>query len=284
MRLLLAIATATVLTSVAATPASTSPAAPAPGLASTTSHYVSMGDSYTAGATILPVDLRYPLCHPSLVNYPHLLAEHISTVPDSALSSFDDMSCAGNTTADLAGGLTPQYRALRPDTDLVTLGIGGNDIGLLGYAVACLVHLCPDDPGTGGPAPEATPAPEDMADRYAGIVRDVRDRSPHARVVLVGYPTTIRAGGCPGVQPVGSAAADRIRDRVTRLNDAMRSAAEHTGAEFADLEGPSHGHDACAPPETRWVEGVVPTGGSAPLHPTRLGHAAFAEQIAALLE
>ena len=104
--------------------------APAQAGAASFHKYVALGDSYTAvGDLLQPSD--GPLgCFRSTVNFPHDLA--------SALHVADlvDASCGGAVTSDMTGpqsvigGTNPaQFDSLTPDTDLVTVGIGGNDIG-----------------------------------------------------------------------------------------------------------------------------------------------------------
>ncbi len=105
-----------------------------------TGPYVALGDSYTAGP-LVPTPTGNPiLCGRSTNNYPQDVRRAIGP------SAFTDASCSSATTADmtqpqsLQGGLQtapPQFDALRSDDALVTLGIGGNDAGLIGVAEEC---------------------------------------------------------------------------------------------------------------------------------------------------
>jgi lysophospholipase L1-like esterase len=59
--------------------------------------------------------------------------------------SFADVTCSSATTADIGsrsqqtsqGPVPPQIAAIHPDTDLVTVTIGGNDIGISADAAQC---------------------------------------------------------------------------------------------------------------------------------------------------
>lgn len=112
----------------------------APAALAATGPYVALGDSYTAGP-LVPTPTGSPiLCGRSTNNYPQDVRR--ATGP----SSFTDASCSSATTADmtqpqsLQGGLQsapPQFDALRSNDALVTLGIGGNDAGLIGVAEEC---------------------------------------------------------------------------------------------------------------------------------------------------
>src|SRR5918996_3708747 len=99
--------------------------------------YVSLGDSYVAGPFIPNPTL--PLgCLKSSNNYPHLAAGGIG-VP------LRDPSCSGARTdhmtqpqnVDPDGPNPPQFNSLAADTTVVSLTIGGNDIGLSGIIEKC---------------------------------------------------------------------------------------------------------------------------------------------------
>jgi hypothetical protein len=104
-----------------------------------TGPYVSLGDSYTA-APLVPNPTGNPIgCGRSTNNYPSDVARALT------LSPFTDASCSSATTADMTrsqsvpfGGTNPpQFNALAPGDSLVTLGIGGNDAGLISVAEEC---------------------------------------------------------------------------------------------------------------------------------------------------
>src|SRR5690606_21275597 len=101
-------------------------------------HYVALGDSYTAApGTGEPVGTPRG-CGRSDNNYPRLLADRL------APESFTDVSCGGATTEHLTapqrtpdGTNPPQLDAVTPKTTLVTVGIGGNDVGFVELANRC---------------------------------------------------------------------------------------------------------------------------------------------------
>lgn len=103
--------------------------------------YVALGDSYTAGPYI-PHQTGTPLgCSRSDHNYPSVVAAELQLDP----AEFQDMSCGGATIADLTqeqstddGTYPAQLSALSADTRLVTLGIGGNDIGFSSLVTQCV--------------------------------------------------------------------------------------------------------------------------------------------------
>ena len=80
--------------------------------------YVALGDSYTAGP-LIPVTQVANGCFRSTNNYPSLVARAL------AVPTFVDVSCSGAQTKDMTTGqlpgVAPQFDALTPDTDLVSV-------------------------------------------------------------------------------------------------------------------------------------------------------------------
>jgi lysophospholipase L1-like esterase len=92
--------------------------------------YVALGSSYAAGVGLGPRAPGSPwLCGRSGNGYPQQLARLMGL-------SLSDMSCGGGTVENvLKGGqffMGPQIDAIGPDTKLVTLTAGGNDINYVG--------------------------------------------------------------------------------------------------------------------------------------------------------
>lgn len=250
-------------------------------------HYVALGDSYTAGP-LIPHHTGHPaLCLRSDHNYPSLVADRIDA------ASFTDASCSGATTDDMtsaqnlgAGANAPQFDALKPDTTLVTLGIGGNDIGFGSIVVTCGT-LSVGDPGgapckkkyTAGGSDQIADAIADTGPKITRALAGIRKRSPHARVVVVGYPRILPATG-PGCWPLVPIAAGDVRylaKEEKRLNGMLADRAHDAGAAYA--VNYKAGHDLCEAPSDKWVEGVIPTMPAAPIHPNADGMRAVAGAV-----
>jgi hypothetical protein len=243
--------------------------------------YVAMGDSYAAGSLVLPAK-ELLTCARSAVNYASLIAQQVNP------ATFRDVTCGGATTTHFAnpqpgivlGTAAPQYDALSADTTLVSVGIGGNDIGLVGLAVSC-VNLLPQGLGksckatnTAGGVDKLAQKIDAFAPTYGTVIEQIRARAPHAKILMVGYPTGIKKGGCWPVVPVWSQDADYLQAALTRLNVRMAEQATAHGATYVDLATPSVGHDMCKSAGTRWIEGLIPsvtTNGLVPLHPNAAG-------------
>jgi lysophospholipase L1-like esterase len=251
------------------------------------SGYVAMGDSYTAGPGI-PTQLPEPPgCGRSDQNYPHRVAVALG-------EPLRDVSCSGAGTAHLtapqpvAGGTNPsQLDALDRNTAVVTLGIGGNDIGF-GEIVESCVSLLPfgspcRDRYVGPAGDEISRRIAATGPRVAAALAEVRRRSPRARVYVVGYPAILPGGdvGCWPLLPFAFGDVGWLRDKEKELNAMLASTAAAGGATYVDTYGPSGGHSACALPGDRWVEPVVPASPADRVHPNARGMEGIAEAVLA---
>lgn len=255
--------------------------------------YVSLGDSYTS-APLVPYPTGNPIgCGRSTDNYPSDVARVI------APSSFTDVSCASATTADMlspqsvpfGGTNPPQFNALGAADTLVTVGIGGNDAGLIGVAEECakLDALWPFgtncknhyDP-SGNPANDPNVAAINATGpKVAAVLAGIHSRSPQARVLIVGYPDglPVNGGSCWPTVPFSSGDITYFNSLETRLNSVISTAAGANTATFVDTFQSSIGHDACQAPGTAWVNGIVPTSVAYPLHPNQAGEQNMANQV-----
>ncbi len=239
--------------------------------------YVAMGDSYTAGP-LIPNQLPDPPgCWRSDHNYPHLVAGVRASV-------LRDRSCSGADTVDLSsaqpvhgGSNPPQLDALDAAVGIVSLQIGGNDIGFSEILRRCVALLPLGTPCrdlyTGGGVDEISRRIAATAPKVAAALNEIARRSPQARVFVVGYPAILPEvqPGCWPVMPFTPGDAPYLRDKEKELNTMLAAQAAAAGVSSVDVYGPSLGHDACQLPGIRWVEPVVPLSPAAPVHPNALG-------------
>lgn len=256
-------------------------------------HYVALGDSFTAGPFV-PVQRLDPLgCFRSTGNYPSILAARLG------VAEFTDVSCSGAVTESMTApqpvllAANPmQFDALRPDTDLVTVGIVGNDIGFVDIYFTCAQLSFTDPAGdpcrrqiTADGIDEASARIDEAAPKLAAVLQGIRERSPDATVVLVGYLRILPPeGGCFPIVPIARgdvAYLDGIQQQLTAM---MAKQAEDNGALFVDSYAGSLGRDTCQGPFTRWVEGVFPTQPAFPVHPNASGMRAVSDLTLTTLE
>ena len=258
--------------------------------------YVALGDSYTSGP-LIPVQHGDPIdCGRSDHNYPSLIAAAFSP------STFVDVSCGSAQTKHMtepqtglpAGGTNPpQFDALRPDATLVTVGIGGNDAGLVGVAEECAQLGLTDPNGTAcrdryAPSGKDTVQAKIEATRpkIDGVLQGIHKRSPLARVAIVGYPNVLPIDGTNCYSPNVPLSPDDVKyidGLIRRINTMIRQEAATNDAEFIDTYDDTIGHDVCKLPTVRWFEGLVPTEPAFPLHPNGKGEASMARSAIKVL-
>ena len=257
--------------------------------------YVALGDSYTA-APLVPNQHGTPIdCGRSDHNYPSLVAAAFG------VASFADASCSSAETRHMtepqtglpAGGTNPpQFNALRPDATLVTVGIGGNDAGLVGVAQMCAQlgatnptgTACRDHYAPGGNDTVAAKI-DQTGPRIAAVLRSIHRASPLARVGIVGYPDVLpqNGGSCYPTVPLSPDDIRYLDSLIRRLNGVMAGQAALNDAEFVDTYDDSRGHDVCTLPPERWYEGLIPTEPAYPLHPNAKGEASMARSAIKVL-
>jgi lysophospholipase L1-like esterase len=246
--------------------------------------YVAMGSSFAAGTGINGIKPGTPQrCGRSASNYATLVAGKLGL-------ALDDQTCGGATTAHILGPwneLPAQIDAVNADTRLVTVTIGGNDVG---YVMNLFIASCPPEGMIVQGTRRACTAPrppkaEDYVKLEAtlrAVAREVFRRAPKARLVFVQYVKLIPDAPCAAAQlsPEGALATRDIGEQLARVT-ARAALAE--GAEVLAADQFSRGHTLCD--ADKWSVGPKPGGieAPAPWHPTAAGHAAIAEELEALV-
>ncbi|MEO5654056.1 MAG: SGNH/GDSL hydrolase family protein [Marmoricola sp.] len=221
--------------------------------------YVALGDSFTS-APLVPVTDVASGCFRSSANYPTLLAAKLGL-------KLDDRSCGGAVTADFTKsqypGVPPQFSALSEKTDVVTVGIGGNDNRLFRQ----LVGKCP---AVGGPEATGTPCTDLMTSgggdrlsraitkahpKIVTAIREIQRRAPEAKVLVVGYPQMITPDSTCAELPLAKGDYPYAAKINKALTDSLQRAATKTGATYIDVFAASKGHDICS--ADPWVNGAV---------------------------
>lgn len=252
--------------------------------------YVALGDSFSAGPLIPTSDLAGG-CLRSDHNYPSLVAA------DLDVADFVDVTCSGATTRHLTrvqptfgeARIPPQLRSVTASTDLVTIGIGGNDLGLFGTLVRTCTTLRAVDP-TGSPCarrlsergPDLAAATRVISVRVTRALRAIRARAPRATVLLVGYLRLAPDGGSCDLLPLATGDYAEGR-RISRgLDRALARAARRADVGFVDMYAASRGHDICS--DDPWVNGRLTDRQRAlAYHPFAAGMRADADEVLAAL-
>ncbi len=257
-----------------------------------TGRYVSLGDSYTSGPLI--PNQSGGLCLRSDHNYPSLTAAAIGA------SSLVDASCSGSTTVDMTQAQTdlgitinaPELDSVTSGTSLVTLGIGGNDIGFIDIIETCAEESLTNPFGapctahyTSGGTDQLYQTIQATGPKVAAVLQQIHQRAPHATVYVVGYPDILPEDndGCWPIVPIAYGDVAYLRQTEKELNAMLADEAAVNGATYVDTYTPTIGHDVCQPVGVKWFEGLIPTSPAAPFHPNALGEAAMAKALEAAI-
>ncbi|MEU0270269.1 SGNH/GDSL hydrolase family protein [Streptomyces sp. NPDC006307] len=278
------------LTATAAALATTVGAGASPALAdeAAVNRYVALGDSYASAAGV--PDQTDSTCARSSRNYPALVNAAL------APAAHKDVTCGGATTVHLTSSqhasVPPQLDALSADTDLVTLTVGGNDIGFANIIVRCVSLGLFNMSGSPCKTSYTWTGTDRLAQtinatapKIAAAIEGIRQRAPQARILVTGYPAILPDDGtnCPSVVSIAKGDAPWLRDTHKRLNSMIATQAAAHGAVYVDTYTTSIGHDACKPAGTRWVE-PLSTNAAAPFHPNAAGERAMADAVLATLD
>jgi lysophospholipase L1-like esterase len=258
-----------------------------PASAQTSGSYVGLGDSYAAGP-LIPAQLEPYGCLKSSNNYAQLAAKTL--VP----AAFRDVSCSGGKTNHMTqpqgvtpGPNPPQFGALDAGTTLVTLQVGGNDIGFSGIAEDCFStnpngSVCEPKYVVNG-VDEVSARIAATAPKVAAVIQGIHERSPSARVLVVNYAAIFphSGGGCWPQLPVANGDVAWLRSKQVELNQMIADQAAANGARLVDAYSASVGRDACKLPVLRWIEPLVPVGPAAPVHPNVTGMLGISKLVVA---
>lgn len=232
------------LATLGAAPASAAPAA-----------YVALGDSYASGDGAGSYDPASGGCLRSTNAYPATWAAA------HAPASFTSVACAGATTTDV---LSSQLSAVASGTTLVSITIGGNDVGFSNIMQTCVL-------GSDSACLSAVSAGEQYADTQLPpalrtLFAAVHGRAPAAHVVVVDYPHLYTiVSFCIGLDNTKRTALNQGADH---LDAALAKGAADAGFTFADVRSQFAGHELCS--GQGWLHSItIPIGES--YHPTATG-------------
>lgn len=252
-------------------------------------NYVSLGDSYAAGP-LIPNQSLSPLgCLRSSNNYSHLAAPAVGL-------PLKDPSCSGARTNHMTeqqnvepGPNPPQFNSLSAETTVVSVTIGGNDIGFSEVAQSCITinpfsTPCKDKYMAGG-KDQLQERIAATAPKVDAVLDGIRARSPLAEIYVVNYPAIFpeTGFGCWPQMPIGFGDVPYLRQTEKSLNAMLAAQAAANGAVLVDWYQASIGHDACKSSSKRWVEPLIPGTMAAPIHPNKAGMQGGANALVAAL-
>jgi lysophospholipase L1-like esterase len=218
--------------------------------------YVALGDSYAAGVGSGNTGGG---CGRGTFSYPNLWKDAHSP------ASFQFPACAGATVRDV---LDRQVPSLSAETGLVTVTVGGNDVGFDDVMTTCSVS---SDRACASAVERAEGlAREELPGRLERLFAAVAERAPGAKVVVLGYPRLFESRSCAGGLSEAKRAA--VNGGADLLAEVMASSAGAAGVAFVDVREAFAGHGICG--ADPWVHPVTsPVADS--YHPNRSGYVGY---------
>src|SRR6516225_4274216 len=224
-----------------------------PALAAPAINYVALGDSYASGVGAGSVSGS---CGQSPNAYPALWATA------SSPASFKFAACSGASTSDV---ISSQLSSLSSSTTLVSITIGGNDVGFSSIMETCVLE-----------STSSCESAVSAAEQYANttlpgqlntMLADIRSHAPNAKIIVLGYPDfyDLSVSICIGLSRGDHQALD---NGINDLDGVIQTAAVNSGDTFADVRAQFSGHELCD--GSRWLNSItLPISNS--YHPTATG-------------
>lgn len=289
-------------------------------------YYIALGDSFTSGEGELDdnfyqpgTNVQFEKCHLSTRSYPYLLGVNWG-IPTKSVA------CSGAVIADVLGrqGYSGQnerllrtnrynqvsrelliYETLQsltpgriPQGDfvsfyqprIVTIGIGGNDAGLMAKVKNCLAPGTCDWAKPGLRRAQTAKELQELLNRYIALFATLREKSPRTVFVAVGYPlpsSTERT--CPFPLSIMLDDQERryLNETIHFMNTMMAVAASATGTIYVDTEQSFEGRRLCDSTSESAMSGIrfgddfMGILGQESFHPTPFGHTRIADTLSA---
>ncbi|MER5498103.1 MULTISPECIES: SGNH/GDSL hydrolase family protein [unclassified Streptomyces] len=223
--------------------------------------YVALGDSYTVGVGTRTYDNPDDACRRGPLSYTRLwAAQHPGY-------SFVEAACSGDTTTELLANQVPQVTA---DTTLVTVQIGGNDVGFVEVLKNCILTIDDKDCIKGVEAAKAA-ATGYLPGRLQQVYSAIRARAPQARVVAVGYPRLYTIGGDCGIFGLSDKERTALNSAADTLAGVQSAAASAAGLTYLDARAAFDPHTICSG-GSEWVTSLEWSKLNESYHPNAAGH------------
>jgi lysophospholipase L1-like esterase len=243
--------------------------------------YVAMGDSYSSGEGNPPFDSSTATstdsCHRSADAWPRLLVR-----ADPALRPIAHIACSGATSAAITGEFNgepsqlSQLKALSKTPSLVTITLGGNDIGFSKTLIQCVLIDCWRDGAI-------SRAKANIENNLPGLLKtvyaDIAKAEPSTRIVVVGYPrlfpttqnATVNCGWLTETE------RKKLNGLARLLNTTIADAAVGAHDTYVPTLNVLSGHELCT--KHSWMYPLGVGGGQKRGHPTLLGQRAMEAKV-----
>jgi lysophospholipase L1-like esterase len=227
-----------------------------PATAATSVRYVSLGDSYASG---VGAGNESGSCDQS----PHAYGPMWASANSPA--SFTFAACSGATTSSVISG---QLSSLSASTTLVSVVIGGNDVGFTSIMETCVLESTSSCENAVSQAEQY--ANNTLPGNLATLFADIKADAPNAKVVVLDYPDfyDLSVPVCVGLS---SADHQAIDTGINDLDGVIATAAGNAGFHFADVRSQFSGHELCD--SAGWLNSLSIFDIHTSYHPTATGQA-----------
>lgn len=265
--------------------------------------YIALGDSFSSGegayAYFNETDTEANRCHLSRQSYPYLIGSRLN------VDAVHSVACSGARMQDITtyaqkprlptsngmGRFLPGYQKQvqylsDSNTDIVTVGIGGNDIGFISKMKACLgagtCYTSYED------RLEIVKEVSRQFDQLVSTYQQIQNAAgTQAKVYVVGYPQVAEASGSCAINvPLNKAELQLVNQLVDYLDFVIEQSSRRAGLGYVDMKDAFAGHKLCEIDSSQIAMNGVTAGndifgiiGNESFHPNRLGHQLFAELI-----
>jgi lysophospholipase L1-like esterase len=220
--------------------------------------YAALGDSYSSGVGTGSYTLD-SACKRSVYAYPYLWAQKH---PGTTLSF---VACSGAKTSDL---LSTQMQAVTSATTLVTMTVGGNDIGFANLIYQCTLSDCSAALDNTRANLETTLGPA-LDQVYTTVKSHAADG---AKIIVLGYPRVFSGATCLGTLGISSTEETKANALADALDQVIAKHAAADGVTYQSAIAAFTGHAVCS--WTPWLNGLNLFSTGESYHPNRNGHSA----------
>ena len=253
--------------------------------------WIAAGDSYAAGVGAPGNKGRCGITDAAMAPLARSLLDG-----DVAIDAFTHAACSGAVIDDVLGQVQATKAAdAETSVNLVTVTVGGNDVGFAKVLEDCLGldDVLGRSPGGRSRSCDVT---EDelvgrvdaLSDRLVALYTSiVAELEPHGVLIVVGYPQVYADpkhwpdATCEGMSKTD---ATILRAADAELDARTAKAAEAAGATYVSMLDTFEDHEVCGP-ATRFMNGVKldRNGPRASFHPNAAGEQAEAAAVADVL-
>ena len=240
--------------------------------------YFALGDSYSSGEANPP--WVNATCDRSDNAWPYVVGNR-----DQGLQWIGSVACSGASSTAIYSSYLGQpsqgsvLQSYASKVNVVTMTMGGNDIGFSSTLAACYLTDCWRFGGiTKAQKAITNNLPSALQIAYLGV----RQAAPNARIIVVGYPRLFPTSqsatqGCGWLTPTERT---KLNDLAALLDSTIKNAAHAAGFDYVSTLNALNGHELCT--ANSWVFPILAgplAGGAAEGHPLYNGQQAIANIV-----